>query len=288
MNGIKSKVPQIGIGYTVGKLKVVERTPNKKNGYSIWRCECECGGEILLDTRNLQRRTVKDCGCETVVKPGQKDMTGMRFGRLVCLKPTGERGKSGGTVWLCQCDCGNTCLAVSTQLTNGYKKSCGCWGHPPLKDFIGKRFNKLVVIDYAGKRAGMHRWKCKCDCGNETIVGQTLLQTGKTKSCGCLKETQIYENLKLCEGTSVAILEASKRNLLKSNKSGYTGVYQKPNGRWSAQITFKRKTYYLGTYDDIKDAVKARKRGEKMHDEFLEWYYSRKEDAYEQVENKSR
>lgn len=288
MNGIKSKVPQIGIGYTVGKLKVVERTLDKKNGYSIWRCECECGGEILLDTRNLQRRTVKDCGCETVVKPGQKDMTGMRFGRLVCLKPTGERGKSGGTVWLCQCDCGNTCLAVSTQLTNGYKKSCGCWGHPPLKDFIGKRFNKLVVIDYAGKRAGMHRWKCKCDCGNETIVGQTLLQTGKTKSCGCLQETQIYENLKLCEGTSVAILEASKRNLLKSNKSGYTGVYQKPNGRWSAQITFKRKTYYLGTYDDIKDAVKARKRGEEMHDEFLEWYYSRNEDAYEQVENKSR
>lgn len=288
MNGIKSKVPQIGIGYTVGKLKVVERTLDKKNGYSIWRCECECGGEILLDTRNLQRRTVKDCGCETVVKPGQKDMTGMRFGRLVCLKPTGERGKSGGTVWLCQCDCGNTCLAVSTQLTNGYKKSCGCWGHPPLKDFIGKRFNKLVVIDYAGKRAGMHRWKCKCDCGNETIVGQTLLQTGKTKSCGCLQETQIYENLKLCEGTSVAILEASKRNLLKSNKSGYTGVYQKPNGRWSAQITFKRKTYYLGTYDDIKDAVKARKRGEEMHDEFLEWYYSRNEDAYGQVENKNR
>ena len=288
MNGIKSKVPQIGIGYTVGKLKVVERTPNKKNGYSTWRCECECGGEILLDTRNLQRRTVKDCGCETVVKPGQKDMTGMRFGRLVCLKPTDERGKSGGTVWLCQCDCGNTCLAVSTQLTSGYKKSCGCWGHPPLKDFIGKRFNKLVVIDYAGKRAGMHRWKCKCDCGNETIVGQTLLQTGKTKSCGCLKETQIYENLKLCEGTSVAILEASKRNLLKSNKSGHTGVYQKPNGRWCAQITFKRKTYYLGTYDDIKDAVKARKRGEEMHDEFLEWYYSRNEDAYERTENKTR
>ena len=123
---------------------------------------------------------------------------------------------------------------------------------------------------------------------NNFFIGQTLLQTGKTKSCGCLQETQIYENLKLCEGTSVAILEASKRNLLKSNKSGYTGVYQKPNGRWSAQITFKRKTYYLGTYDDIKDAVKARKRGEEMHDEFLEWYYSRNEDAYGQVENKSR
>ena len=123
----------------------------------------------------------------------------------------------------------------------------------------------------------MHRWLCKCDCGNETIVGQTLLQTGKTKSCGCIQETQILENMKLCEGTSVAILEANKRRLLKNNTSGYTGVFMRPNGRWSAQIRFKGKTYCLGTYDDIQDAVKARKRGEEMHDEFLEWYYSDKE-----------
>ena len=47
---------------------------------------------------------------------------------------------------------------------------------------------QLTVIEYAGKRAGMHRWKCVCDCGNETIVGQTLLQTGKTKSYGCIQK----------------------------------------------------------------------------------------------------
>lgn len=281
----KKIVPSIEIGYQVGKLTVINRTSEKKNGYSIWLCKCECGGEILLDTRNLQRRTVKDCGCETVVKPGQKDLTGVRFGKLVCLEPTEQRGKSGGTIWKCQCDCGNTCLAVSTQLTHGYKKSCGCWGHPPLKDFIGKRFSKLVVIDYAGKRAGMHRWKCKCDCGNETVVGQTLLQTGKTKSCGCLQEKQIYDNLQLCEGTSVTILESSKRKLLKSNRSGYTGVYQAPNGQWRAQITFKRKTYHLGTFDDIQDAVKARKRGEEMHDEFLEWYYANVKNKKERNES---
>ena len=131
------------------------------------------------------------------------------------------------------------------------------------------------MIDYAGKKAGMHRWKCRCDCGNETVVGQTLLQTGKTKSCGCLQSSIITENLKLCEGTSVAILEASKRKPISSNQSGFTGVYQnKKTGKWTAQITFKKKTYYLGSYDKIEDAVKARKRGEEMHDDFLEWYYS--------------
>ena len=46
------------------------------------------------------------------------------------------------------------------------------------------------------------------------------------------------------------------------------------SGKWQAQITFKRKTYYLGSFDKLEDAVKARKRGEEMHDVFLEWYYT--------------
>lgn len=43
----------------------------------------------------------------------------------------------------------------------------------------------LTVLEYAGKQGGMHRWRCLCDCGKESIVGQTLLQSGKNKSCGC-------------------------------------------------------------------------------------------------------
>jgi len=108
----------------------------------------------------------------------------------------------------------------------------------------------------------------------ETVVGQTLLQTGKTKSCGCLQATVIYDNLKLCEGTSVTLLEFPKKKPSRSNMSGYTGVYQnKRSGLWVAQITFKGKTYYLGSYAKIEDAGKARQRGEEMHDEFLEWYH---------------
>ena len=59
---LKSKVPTISKGYTIGQLTVKERLSEKKNGYSYWRCECDCGGEILLDTRCLQRGTVTDCG----------------------------------------------------------------------------------------------------------------------------------------------------------------------------------------------------------------------------------
>lgn len=266
---------KIELGYRIGHLTVESTTENRKNGYMVWKCLCDCGKVIQLDTRTLQRGTVRDCGCITKVTPGTKDLTGQRFGMLVCVEATQQRGNSGGVIWRCRCDCGNTCLAISTQLTQGYKKSCGCMGHPPLKDFIGKRFGMLTVTEYAGKRAGLHRWKCVCDCGNTTVVGQTLLQTGKTKSCGCLQTSIIKENLRLCDGTSVTILEANKKRCLSSNKSGYTGVYKnKHSDKWYAQIGFKGKTYYLGSFECLADAVAARRQGEKMHDNFLKWYYT--------------
>ncbi|MEI3011179.1 MAG: hypothetical protein V8T46_02840 [Sutterella seckii] len=82
-----------------------------------------------------------------------------------------------------------------------------------MKDYLGKRFSMLTVTGYAGKEDGQHLWRCKCDCGKETVVRQRSLQSGKTKSCGCLQEKQLLENLKLCEGTSVTILEAGRRRL---------------------------------------------------------------------------
>lgn len=67
----------------------------------------------------------------------------------------------------------------------------GCY-----KDLSGQKFNRLTVISFNGiyrNKSGKTRamWKCKCDCGKETIVDGSHLQTGHTKSCGCyLKEIQ--------------------------------------------------------------------------------------------------
>lgn len=62
------------------------------------------------------------------------------------------------------------------------------------EDLTGKRFNKLVVLGFAESRrrpcgATRSYWRCKCDCGNITIVNQSHLKDGRTKSCGCLKRT---------------------------------------------------------------------------------------------------
>lgn len=273
---MKESQPKIGVGYRTGMLTVVHATEQRLQHYIVWQCRCDCGGEILLDTRCLQRGSVQDCGCcRRDVKPGQRDLTGQRFGKLVCIAPTELRGPSGGVVWRCQCDCGGECLAVSTQLTKGFKKSCGCLGHPPLKPWLGKRFGALTVIGYDGKRGGVHHWRCLCDCGNEIVTTQSNLKNGHTKSCGCRQKAVYQENLQLVDGTSVTALESRLRGgTIRSNSSGYNGVYYSSRtGKWSVQITFKGKTYFLGSYADIMDAVKARRKGEEMYENFLEWYY---------------
>lgn len=52
----------------------------------------------------------------------------------------------------------------------------------PLK---GRRFGKLVAIERVEKRGTYWMWRCKCDCGNESVVTQTSLSNGDTQSCGC-------------------------------------------------------------------------------------------------------
>lgn len=57
---------------------------------------------------------------------------------------------------------------------------------------IGKRFGRLTVIEKVGK--DKHRsilWKCKCDCGGESIVRTHNLRCGNSTSCGCVRNDKI-------------------------------------------------------------------------------------------------
>lgn len=48
-------------------------------------------------------------------------------------------------------------------------------------NLAGKKFDFLTVLLYLGNQ----RWKCRCNCGKETIVKGQHLRNGSTKSCGC-------------------------------------------------------------------------------------------------------
>lgn len=57
-------------------------------------------------------------------------------------------------------------------------------------DLIGQTFGRLTVIERVPdkyKKGGL--WRCKCECGNETIVITCNLTNCHTRSCGCLGKT---------------------------------------------------------------------------------------------------
>lgn len=112
-------------GQRFGKLTVIGDSGKRHRDCILWRCQCDCGGEILALGLKLNRGTITNCGCIPKVNRPIESLTGKRFGKLVVLQQLGK--KRGDTVWLCRCDCGNTHEVTSSNLKNGSTTSCGCF-----------------------------------------------------------------------------------------------------------------------------------------------------------------
>ena len=115
------------------------------------------------------------------------DRTGQVFGRLAVIK---RAGLISPVKWLCKCSCGNEKIVDGKSLSRKLTISCGCWKKEGaskrlLKNLIGQRFGRLIVIDRSKSSSIQAKWLCKCDCGNETIVFGANLRKGTTISCGC-------------------------------------------------------------------------------------------------------
>lgn len=62
--------------------------------------------------------------------------------------------------------------------------------HSNIKDLLGQRFTRLLVIGLSPERTkyGQCRWICVCDCGNKKTITSTHLVGGRIVSCGCHKD----------------------------------------------------------------------------------------------------
>ena len=53
-------------------------------------------------------------------------------------------------------------------------------------DRAGQVFGRLTVVEQVGRNTLKKvLWRCKCECGSETVVVSGSLVTGNTTSCGC-------------------------------------------------------------------------------------------------------
>lgn len=62
----------------------------------------------------------------------------------------------------------------------------------PKNDLTNKTFDYLTPLYYI--KGG--KWHCKCKCGNEIDVDTRNLNSGHTKSCGCLQKEKASQNTK--------------------------------------------------------------------------------------------
>lgn len=83
----------------------------------------------------------------------------------------------------------------------GKTKSCQeCSQAHRFIDISGQRFGRLVALERVGRTLAPNgtrqsMWRCRCDCGNETVVKYISLTTGNTRSCGCMEEENRHANM---------------------------------------------------------------------------------------------
>lgn len=170
--------------------------------------------------------------------------------------------------WKCRCECGNIITPKGVNIRSGLTKSCGCLQKETVskmfsKDFVGKRFGKLVVLEYTGEvnTHGEKLYLCQCDCGNKAIVATGNLSNGNTGSCGCLVskgeylvkkwltdhkivfETQkTFDDLKLVKPLKFDFYLPEYNILIE-----YQGIQHKDNRKFGSQqreVTDKMKKIY--------------------------------------------
>lgn len=143
-------------GRKCGRLTVIDRAPDRGDHCAWWRCKCACGAECVRDGGNL-RRPGDHCCTEC-----QREISA-EIGRAVGpITGPNNRGR----------------LAT-------------------LIDLTGQRFSRLLVIGRADPRPGDDSayWRCKCDCGSETIVRGKHLRAGRAVSCGCARRDPLVRKL---------------------------------------------------------------------------------------------
>ena len=228
------------IGETFGMLTVLEQTDDyvSPTGHktSQWKCQCSCEKKkiVIVAYNNLVSGNSKSCGC-------QKHKKGIFHPRLRVTNTydlSGEYGKGytqkGEEFWFDKED---------YELIKDY-----CWrftgGYLMSKNRNTKNnvfFHRLVMGAVA----------------NDMVVDHKIHPKGKANK---------YDNRK----SNLEIKTRSQNNMnsyvSSRSSTGVKGVtYDSKKKKWQARICKDYVRYHLGWFDNIEDAIQARKDAEKKY-----------------------
>ena len=144
---------------------------------------------------------------------------------------------------------------------------------PKYLDRTNIRYGRLTVISNAGKDyRGLYLWKCVCDCGNTKLVVGQNLSSGKSKSCGCIKDEFLKK-----KGNQYGLLEDRQDAMLRVQYSHLKRRHTKFNYNdkvidFSLFIKLsKSKCTYCGLEysKEIEDRLNETKSLKRLSDEIL-------------------
>lgn len=99
-------------------------------------------------------------------------------------------------------------------------------------DLSGTRFGRLVAQRRNGHRGKQVLWLCVCDCGNEATTTTHRLQSGATRSCGCLyKEAHANGHAKKTHGMHGTAIHGVWKNMLGRCRNPSDAAYANYGGR---------------------------------------------------------
>lgn len=165
------------VGKKFGHLVILSRQWDQDKKESYLLCQCDCGNRKLIRGYSVIHGIIKSCGCLR-----EKISVGDTYNRLTVLQAK-ERNKRGVRLWKCVCSCGHIRVVDANSILSGRTKSCKkCSG--ASVDHTGKTFRDLFVLEkLPNYRYGTAYYRCRCKCGNETIVHSSQLTSSSTVGC---------------------------------------------------------------------------------------------------------
>lgn len=291
------KVKKDLTGMKFGRLTVLSQAEDikgKNRNYAAWLVQCDCGSDPFV-TRgfSLSSGITKSCGClqkEATSKANSAKLIGRRFGRLVVLQRLEdviEDKKDGNVYWLCQCDCGNTCISSTNALISGNKKSCGCIHKEMLQERMTKHkmTDSRLYLVWKGMKARCYipshnhydkygargiivcdEWRNDFQAFYDWAMKNGYNENAKRGEC-TLERIDVNGNYcpeNCCWANST--IQCINQNFRKDNKTGVKGVnFDKRSGKWQAQLQINKKKVLNKCFDNFEDAVKARKEAEEKY-----------------------
>lgn len=271
-----------------------------------WRRSMEENGYASITILNYVKyinRYLDFVSCSEIRfnKGKAKDITGMTFGYLTAVEPTGTKDR-GDNVWLFQCKCGNTIELPATRALIGNTLSCGCLkgahfkttnkyfdGTSLVQSMTEKVESTRSVSGYTGVSPKRDKWQahitykgvryslgCYSDIedavkararAKELVMAdaQGLLDfyTELEKSFPQLPNRHTEQKKKFASTEWTVNNTPASAAKRSNNTSGYSGV-SLHSGKWDVKICYKGIRYQIGRFVDIEEAIATRKAAERL------------------------